>query len=220
MGRTVLSSQFVAGLRADIKAKVAGVDGNFDQLLTKARFEEARLRDVIGPARSSLPTQGATTPCSPPQIETLSQIPNPMGGRGSKTCYHCGSTGHIVKYCPLCGRSAPVEAQGGTRPRGNVATLVPQSLQRKGMEDNESALDLAFQKVMATMQDTEPELVNPRPTTTVSFLQATPEQSAKDGDHLSRCSTEGNMSEEAPHYPKRYRRLKMADHRGGQLRTD
>ncbi len=121
-----------------------------------------------------------------------------MGGRGSKTCHHCRSTDHIVKYCPQRGCSAPVEVQGGTRPRGNVATLVPQSLQRKGMEDNESALELAFQRVMDTMQDTEPELVNPRPTATVSFLQATPEQSAMDGDHLSRYNTEGNMSEEAP----------------------
>lgn len=34
MGRTVLSSQFVAGLRADIKARVAGVEGDFE-----ARFE-------------------------------------------------------------------------------------------------------------------------------------------------------------------------------------
>ncbi len=47
--------------------KVAGVDGNFDQLLTNARFKEARLRDVIGPARSS---QGTATPWSSPQVET------------------------------------------------------------------------------------------------------------------------------------------------------
>ena len=49
MGRAVLSSQFVAGLRADINAKVAGVDGDFDELLTKARFEEARFRDFNPP---------------------------------------------------------------------------------------------------------------------------------------------------------------------------
>ena len=49
MGRAVLSSQFVAVLRADINAKVAGVDGDFDELLMKARFEEARFRDFNPP---------------------------------------------------------------------------------------------------------------------------------------------------------------------------
>ena len=39
MGRTVLSSQFISGLRADIKAKVAGVEGDFEELLVKACLE-------------------------------------------------------------------------------------------------------------------------------------------------------------------------------------
>ena len=48
MGQSILTNQFVAGLRADIKAKVAGSEGGFDQLLAKARFEEAKLRDLSG----------------------------------------------------------------------------------------------------------------------------------------------------------------------------
>ena len=48
MGRTVLAYQFVAGLLPDIRIKVAGTEGTFDQLLMKARFEEAKLRD-LGP---------------------------------------------------------------------------------------------------------------------------------------------------------------------------
>ena len=44
MGQTVLSSQFVAGLLPDIKSKVAGVEGDLKKLLTKARFEEAKLK--------------------------------------------------------------------------------------------------------------------------------------------------------------------------------
>lgn len=46
MGRTVLSCQFIAGLFSTIKAKVAGVEGDFEQLVVKARFEEAKLCDL------------------------------------------------------------------------------------------------------------------------------------------------------------------------------
>ena len=42
----VLTNQFVTGLREDIKIKVVGVEGSFDQMLTRARFEEAKLRDL------------------------------------------------------------------------------------------------------------------------------------------------------------------------------
>ena len=48
MGQSVLANQFVSGLRADIKSKVAGSEGGFDQLLAKARFEEAKLQDLAG----------------------------------------------------------------------------------------------------------------------------------------------------------------------------
>ncbi len=53
MGRSVLACQFVAGLRNTIKAKVAGVDGEFKQLVVKARFEEAKLRDLTGTLQSA-----------------------------------------------------------------------------------------------------------------------------------------------------------------------
>lgn len=45
MGKAVLASQFITGLRGDIKAKLAGCDGDLEQLLVKARFEEAKIRD-------------------------------------------------------------------------------------------------------------------------------------------------------------------------------
>ncbi len=46
MGRTVLTCQFIAGLRNEIKAKIAGVVGDFEQLVMKAQFEEAKRRDL------------------------------------------------------------------------------------------------------------------------------------------------------------------------------
>ncbi len=47
MGLSVLTYQFVSGLRSEIKVKLAGMDGNFDQLLARARLEEAKLRDLV-----------------------------------------------------------------------------------------------------------------------------------------------------------------------------
>ena len=39
LGQMVLTNQFATGLRGDIKMKVVGVEGSFDQMLTRARFE-------------------------------------------------------------------------------------------------------------------------------------------------------------------------------------
>ena len=48
---SVLAYQFVAGLCQKLKAKVASSEGNFEQLLTRARFEEAKFR--VSPPRKS-----------------------------------------------------------------------------------------------------------------------------------------------------------------------
>lgn len=46
MGQVVLANQFISGLRSDLKAKVVGKEGNLEQLLVKARFEEAKKREL------------------------------------------------------------------------------------------------------------------------------------------------------------------------------
>lgn len=43
----------MAGLRPEIKCKVFGVEGEFGGLLVKARFEEAKLRDLAGGGEKS-----------------------------------------------------------------------------------------------------------------------------------------------------------------------
>ena len=48
MGRAVLANQFLAGLHPELKGKLAGQEGTFDQLLARAHFEEAKLRDFGG----------------------------------------------------------------------------------------------------------------------------------------------------------------------------
>ena len=47
MGRSVLAYPFIAGLLPHLKAKIAGQEGTFEELLTKTRFEEARHRDIV-----------------------------------------------------------------------------------------------------------------------------------------------------------------------------
>ena len=53
MGKSVLAYQFVAGLLPELKAKVAGTDGDFEHQLTKARFEEAKARELAAAIKAS-----------------------------------------------------------------------------------------------------------------------------------------------------------------------
>lgn len=46
MGKSVLGSQFMAGLLPSLKSKVAGTEGEFEEILIKARFKEAKLHDL------------------------------------------------------------------------------------------------------------------------------------------------------------------------------
>ena len=44
MGCAVLTNQFISGLQPELKSKVAEQEGSIDQLLARARFEEAKER--------------------------------------------------------------------------------------------------------------------------------------------------------------------------------
>ena len=46
MGQSVLANQFVAGLRSELKVEVVGSEGNMEQLLMKARFEETKQKEL------------------------------------------------------------------------------------------------------------------------------------------------------------------------------
>lgn len=46
MGWTVLTCQFMAGLLNEIKNKVAGMNGEFEQLVASAHFEGAKVKDL------------------------------------------------------------------------------------------------------------------------------------------------------------------------------
>ena len=136
MGQSVLANQFVSGLRTDIKAKVAGSEGGFDQLLAKARFEEAKLRDLSGCKPRSTIAPSPRPVFNPPQSQ---HSQSKQGGAqdlklASKTnqsnvarCYTCGSTAHLAKRCPARKGSGPAETPGrGHRPGGSqIANITP-----------------------------------------------------------------------------------------------
>ena len=49
MACLMLANQFAAGLRQEIKVKVAGIAGNFEKLRQIAKFEDAKLQEVVKP---------------------------------------------------------------------------------------------------------------------------------------------------------------------------
>ena len=115
MGRSVLSYQFVACLGQDIKIKLAGVEGTFEELLVKARLEEAKLRDFADrmsgpPSRKSTPIPAAHTRDAGGEKGGHSNIER--SARGGPKCYYCRGHGHIAKNCPVKGRAAPTESRG------------------------------------------------------------------------------------------------------------
>ena len=66
MGQTVLANQFIAGLRPELKAKVVGTEGNLEQLLLKARFEEAKRKELAAIKTNPLPKKPVPSQSVPP----------------------------------------------------------------------------------------------------------------------------------------------------------
>ena len=116
-GRSVLAYQFVAGFKRNLQSKVAGVEGDFEQLLLRAHFEEAKIRDLSsqsdrhrGSGNSSHSGTRRSTPAGQQGKPTTGSRPNPR--EGADRCFTCRRVGHYAKNCSYKGRGAPAEAQG------------------------------------------------------------------------------------------------------------
>ena len=91
MGKSVLAYQFVAGFNSDLKAKLVGCEGDFWELLAKAQFEEARIRE-LAPARKQVQQES----CGAKKSLEMSRQKLQSGGvqrvvRTDNTCFTCGA---------------------------------------------------------------------------------------------------------------------------------
>ena len=131
MGQTVLANQFVAGLRPELKAKVVGTDGNIEQLLVKARFEEAKrkelatVRSTPQPKRPVTSQNGTAPPRSTPNTPntTPSSASQQKSNSKPKGCFNCGMQGHFLRTCPYPRQQKDREASG--RKETSVACVEP-----------------------------------------------------------------------------------------------
>jgi len=95
----VLANQFVAELLPEIKSKVVG---DFDHLLTKIKFEEAKLHDLGSVQLASPSLSVSQGVCS---SHNLTFVPRQQHMGSTKfnmgpQCYNCGSNFHLIRQCP------------------------------------------------------------------------------------------------------------------------
>ena len=111
---SVLAYQFVAGLRTELQSKVAGTDGDFDALVVKARFEEAKAREIprTQPVtrKQASPTPTTKVPSKPtdaanPGEEASTERARSSAFRFRGKCFNCGEIGLTAKFCKQKKRS-------------------------------------------------------------------------------------------------------------------
>ena len=109
MGQMVLAYQFVAGLKPEIRLKVAGHEGSFEELLMNAQLEETKLQPI--PENTKWMTE--RTPQRRPQSQ------GPSTDIKDHRCFVCGQKGHLKKQCPQLRQGKPVKLQGSARRNTN-----------------------------------------------------------------------------------------------------
>ena len=105
MDQSVLANQFVVGLRPELKAKVVGSEGNMEQLLMKARFKEAKQKELaMVTCNNSQRRSGGQRDVVIPQLQMInastSENLGKKSGRVKRSCFNCGLTTHLIKDCP------------------------------------------------------------------------------------------------------------------------
>lgn len=105
MAQSVLAYQFVDRLRPEIKLKLAQCEGTFEHLLSKVRFQEARLRDVAPTEKTNVqPRSGAHPP------KSMTPVTGGNGQNKTRTptnkdrkCFIYDRSGHFARDCPMKG---------------------------------------------------------------------------------------------------------------------
>lgn len=168
MCKLVLASQFAAGLRTELKEKLTGVDGDIEQLLVRAKFEEAKRRELrldrgdrSRSGTSANTEQGGRAGTNGRQ----SDQPHDRGRQRDLSqiiCHHCGGKGHIARSCPLKRRADPREAPGKREGSANMKEL---SAHRTDGLDEE----LATLKTLGVHETAGGLVVGPRVETDISI---------------------------------------------------
>ena len=153
MGQTVLANQFVSGLQSELKSKVVGFEGNLEQLLVRACFEEAKLRELpsrrlttpVVPVSAPIPTRPSSGNTNRNSVNR-SFAPRNSSGE-AKSCFNCGMVGHLKKACPYS-KSGTQEALGRvTQKSTSVANLtVPSTTDNGSKKQNIENLRCALRK--------------------------------------------------------------------------
>ena len=128
MGQTVLANQFISGLRSDLKSEVVGTDGNLEQLLVKARFEEAKKRELAASKTTPPPKKSSAVPHqSAPAKSTASTTQADSGTQKSdpksKACFNCGMHDHLQRSCPYPRRQKTDREAHGRNKASSVARV-------------------------------------------------------------------------------------------------
>ena len=166
MGQSVLANQFVAGLRPELKAKVVGSEGNMEQLLMKARFEEAKQKELarvtpgysrvtpnnsqrrFGGQRDVATSRSQTAGASTTSPENLGK----KSERNKRSCYYCGLTTHLIKDCPY---PIPPGKDKETRRSDSAVAVVTPENEIKMISERITALqkELKEKQVVVAMEE-------------------------------------------------------------------
>lgn len=133
--------------------KVAGTEGNFNTLLTRARYEEARLRDLASTQQGHQGSfLGKQVYVSTPAQATDHE---PGANRSVFWCYGCGTLGHYRNKCPGRGKGGgsrdPQSAKIG---EGRVANLMSEDLKPSGDQDHSAearSVEALLEQVASTV---------------------------------------------------------------------
>lgn len=108
----MLASRFVAGLKPKLLERLTGAEGSFEELLSRARFEEAKRRELQLDKSMGASTIATTRGRDSQQDSSRGGKTCGRGPSSEVLCYICEGKGHYARECPLKGRARDRETTG------------------------------------------------------------------------------------------------------------